>query len=70
MAETTERNKLISDFSKNKVLCVLGGHNHKRFSDDLGFMDYGLPSFAYSGAWGLLHVDEDKGEAWLEYIGD
>ena len=70
MAETTERNKLISDFSKNKVLCVLGGHNHKRFSDDLGFMDYGLPSFAYSGVWGLLNVNEDKNEAWLEYIGD
>jgi hypothetical protein len=69
MAETTERNKLISDFMKNDVICVLGGHNHRRFYEDVGFKDYGIESFAYSGVWGLLHVDETAGTAWLEYIG-
>ena len=69
MAETTERNKLISDFMKNDVICVLGGHNHRRFYEDVGFKDYGIESFGYSGVWGLLHVDENEGTAWLEYIG-
>ena len=68
MAETTERNKLISDFAKNKVICVLGGHNHIDFYEDVGFKDYGLPSFGYSGVWGLLTVDENKRTASLDLI--
>ena len=68
MAETTERNKLISDFSKNKVKVVLGGHNHDQTEDNLGFMAYGLPSFGYGEKWGLLHVDENAGKASLEFI--
>ena len=69
MAETTERNKLISDFSHNKVLCVLGGHNHTQTFDDLGYKDYGIPSFAYDEVWGLLHVDEDAEDVYLDFIG-
>ena len=69
MAETTERNKLLSDFARNKVLCVLGGHNHTQTFDDLGYKDYGIPSFAYDEMWGLLHVDEDEETVELEFIG-
>ncbi len=68
MAETTERNKLISDFYKNKVKLVLGGHHHDQTEDDLGFMAYGLPSFCYGEKWGLLHVDEDSGNARFEFV--
>jgi hypothetical protein len=67
-AETTERNKLISEYSRNNVICVLDGHNHDQTFDDLGFKNYGIPSFAYSNAWGLLHVDENTGSVELEYI--
>ena len=68
MAETTERNLMISTFYKNKVVCLLGGHNHTRTFDDLGFPDYGIPSFGYDQEWGLLFVDEDAGRASLEYF--
>lgn len=68
MAETTERNKLISDFVKNDVVCVLGGHIHRSTSDNLGFKDYTIPSFAYTGSWGLLHVDEAAGTVSLDFI--
>lgn len=68
MAETTERNILISDFAKNNVICVLGGHNHTQTFDNLGYKDYGIPSFAYDEAWGLLHVDENAGRAEIEFI--
>ena len=67
MAETTERNLMISTFYKNKVICLLGGHNHTRTFDDLGFPDYGIPSFGYDQEWGLLFVDEDAASARLEY---
>lgn len=67
MAETTERNKMISDFSKNKVICLLGGHNHTQTYNDLGYPDYGIPSFGYDDEWGLLFVDEDAGAARLEF---
>lgn len=70
MAETTERNLLISDFSKNNVKCLLGGHNHTQTYDNLGYGDYGIPSFAYSEAWGLLCVDEAAETAELLFIGD
>ena len=69
MAETTERNLMISDFYKNNVRCLLGGHNHTKTYDNLGFNDYGIPSFAYTEDWGLLYVDEDAGTAELEFIG-
>ena len=68
LPETTERNKLISDFARNRVVCVLGGHNHTRTYDNLGFPDYGIPSFGYGQEWGLLYVDEDAGSVHLEYI--
>ena len=68
MAETTERNLLISDFYENNVKCIVGGHHHTRTLDDLGFMAYGLASFGYNDEWGLLHVDEDRGVVELEYI--
>ncbi len=68
MAETTERNKMISDFAKNDVICVLGGHIHRSTSDYLGFNEYTIESFAYAGGWGLLHVDEEAGTAELEFI--
>ena len=68
MAETTERNKLLSDFAKNNVVCVLGGHNHTQTYDNLGYPDYGIPSFAYGEAWGMLHVDEAAGRAEIEFI--
>ena len=67
MAETTERNKLISNFYKNNVICLLGGHNHTQTYDDLGYPDYGIPSFGYDDEWGLLYVDEDAGTARLEF---
>ena len=67
MAETTERNKMISDFAKNNVICVLGGHNHTMTYDDLGFPDYGIPSFGYDEMWGLLYVNEAEGTARLEF---
>ena len=70
MAETTERNKLISDFAKNNVICVLGGHNHIKFYEDIGFKDYGLPSFGYLNVWGLLYVDEGAKSVTLKYIND
>ncbi len=66
MAETTERNKLLSDFSKNNVRCVLGGHNHTITFDDLGYSDYGIPSLCYNEAWGLLYVDETAESAKVE----
>lgn len=68
LAETTERNKMISDFARNRVVCVLGGHNHTRTYDDLGFGDYGVPSFGYGQSWGMLYVDEDSGSARLEFV--
>jgi len=68
MAETTERNLLISDFANNNVKCVLGGHNHTQTEDNLGFMDYGIPSFGYDNVWAILHVNEDAGTAYVEYI--
>ena len=68
LGETTERNLLISDFMKNKVICVLGGHNHVKFYQDVGFYDYGLPAFGYSEIWGILNIDEDKGNATLDFI--
>ena len=68
MAETTERNKLITDFSKNNVKCVLGAHNHKKSYDDLGYGVYGLPSLGYGDDWGLMHVDENAGTVSLEFI--
>lgn len=67
MAETTERNKMISDFAKNNVICVLGGHNHTQTYDNLGFPDYGIPSFGYNEKWGLLYVNETEGTARLEF---
>lgn len=70
MAETTERNLLIAAFYANKVKCLLGGHNHTQTYDNLGYNDYGIPSFAYSEKWGLLFVDEDKEEIYLDFIGD
>ena len=70
MAETTERNKLISDFYKNNVKVVLGGHNHTQTEDYLGFKDYGIPSFGYFEKWGLLYVDENAGTAELVFCGD
>ena len=70
MAETTERNLLLSDFVENNVKCVLGGHNHEKSFDDIGFPDYGLPSFAYDNEWGLLHVDEDTGVVSLDFVGE
>lgn len=68
MAETTERNKLISDFAKNNVKCVLGGHLHKASIDNLGFMNYVLPSFGYDESWGLLYIDEDSETISFEFI--
>jgi len=68
MAETTERNKLLSDFSKNSVKCVLGGHNHNQTFDDLGFLDYGIPSLGYYKSWGLLYIDENAASARVEFI--
>ncbi len=68
MAETTERNKLISAFAKNKVRCVLGGHNHNQTFDDLGFMDYGIPSLGYYNSWGLLYIDENEASARVDFI--
>lgn len=69
LGETTERNLLISAFRKNNVICVLGGHNHTKFDEDVGFKDYGLPSFGYSEAWGLLQIDEANEKASLTFIG-
>ena len=69
MAETTERNKMISDFANNNVITVLGGHIHRETVDDLGFMVYTIPSFGYKNAWGLLHVDETASTATVEFIG-
>lgn len=68
LGESTERNLLISDFMKNNVICVLGGHNHVKFNQYVGFYDYGLPSFGYSEDWGLLNVDESQGTATLDFI--
>ena len=68
LGETTERNKLLSDFAKNNVACLLGGHIHRATYDNLGFNDYSIPSFAYTGSWGLLYVDEDAGTARLDFI--
>ena len=68
MADTTERNLMISDFSKNNVKCLLGGHNHTQTFDDLGFKNYGIPSFGYSERWGLLQVDENAGSVELQFI--
>ena len=70
MAETTERNLMISDFYKNKVKCLLGGHNHTATYDNLGFNDYGIPSYGYVEKWGLLYVDEAAGTAELIFCGD
>ncbi len=66
MAETTERNSLISDFSKNNVRCVLGGHNHSITFNDLGYYDYGIPSLCYNDAWALLCIDEAAERADIE----
>ena len=66
LAETTERNKLLSDFSKNNVLCLMGGHNHTITFDDLGYYDYGIPSLCYNEAWGLLFIDETAASARVE----
>lgn len=68
MAETTERNKLLSDFARNNVICVFGGHNHTQTYDNLGYPDYGIPSFAYDEAWAMLHVDENARTAEIEFI--
>ena len=68
MAETTERNLLISDFYRNNVKAVLGGHNHTQTEDNLGFKDYGIPSLGYFERWGLLHVDEKTGEVSLDFL--
>lgn len=68
MAETTERNKLISEFAKNNVKCVLGGHLHTSAIDNLGFMNYIIPSFGYSESWGLLYIDEDSETISFEFI--
>ena len=69
LSETTERNKLLTDFANNNVVCVLGGHNHTQNVDDLGYLVYDIPSFAYDHVWGLLYVDEDAGTAELEFFG-
>ena len=68
MGESTERNILLSDFANNQVLCVLGGHNHIPSFDDLGFKDYGIPSFGYKESWGLMHVDEEKEDVYVELV--
>lgn len=68
MAETTERNLLISDFYRNNVKAVLGGHNHDPTEDNLGFYNYGIPSLGYYEKWGLLHVDEKAGEVSLDFL--
>ena len=70
MAETTERNKLLSDFVENDVICVLGGHNHVVDYEYLGFNDYVIPSFGYAGIWGLMYVDEDYGSASVDFISE
>lgn len=68
MAESTERNLLLSDFAENKVLCLLGGHNHIPSCDDLGYKVYCIPSFGYKESWGLMHVDEENENVYVELV--
>ena len=68
LCETTERNLLLDLFVKNNVECYIAGHNHYIRNSYFGFNEYCCPSFRYNKKWAVLHVDGEKGTAYIEYI--
>lgn len=66
---TTDRNLLISYFSKCNVKMYLSGHLHKYEDYDFGsFQTYVIPSYRYNSAWALVNVNEKTQTYTLERI--